>query len=168
MKKETRNGLITGAIGIVLVIIAFLLGRCTYECPEPETIEKHDTMLIHSVDTVTVHKDSIVYKDRVILDTFIIRDTFLVSEQLTYEDSLSKIWVSGINPAIDSIVHYIPRDTVIINNDITHVVKKKWNFGIGVGGYVGAGVGYNPLKGSFGVNAPEVGVGVIVGIMYCP
>lgn len=166
MKKETRNGLITGAIGIVLVIIAFLLGRCTYECPEPETIEKHDTTYIHSTDTVKV--DTIIYKDRIVLDTFYIRDTFLVREQLTYEDSLSKIYVSGIDPSIDSIIHYIPRDTVIITNDITHVVKKKWNFGIGVGGYVGAGVGYNPLKGSFGVNAPEVGVGVIVGIMYCP
>lgn len=136
----------------------FFLGR--YSSPEPETIEKHDTTYIHSVDTLTVHKDSIVYRDRIVIDTFHIRDTFLIREQLTYEDSLSQIWVSGINPSIDSIKHFIPRDTVVITNNITHIVTKKHGWTVNVclyGGYGGCMVDKR-LYGS-----PEVGIGMSIG-----
>ena len=158
-KTNTGNVLITLFVGLVLIAVALLVGRCTKTCPDPETIETHDTTYIHHTDTVKV--DTIIYKDRTILDTFIIRDTFLIREQLSYEDSLSQIWVSGINPSIDSIKHFIPRDTVVITNDITHVIQRKHGWTVTVGVYGGYGISIDGQKRLIG--SPEIGIGVAIG-----
>lgn len=166
MTEKTRNILITLSAALVLAIITFLAGRCTAPQPEEKIEFKTDTLLIKSWDTLYV--DTIIYKERKVLDTVYLHDTILLREQLEYEDSLSHVWVSGIEPSIDSIVHFIPRDTVIVNNEttITKIQKKKWALVIGVGGYFGAGAGYCPMTGKFGVQAPEVGIGVIIGGGY--
>lgn len=171
-EKKENNPWIWIVFVIILLLMfvgGFLVGRYIYHV-EPETVIefKTDTIYKHSIDTIKV--DKIVYKDKKVLDTIYVHDTVLVREQKVYEDSLSRIWISGIQPEIDSIQHFIPRDTVIVNNEttITKTVKKHWNWGVGLGAYVGAGAGYNPINNSFGVQAPEVGVGLIIGVIYTP
>ena len=92
----------------------------------------------------------------------------LYVEQVEYEDSLSKVWVSGIEPKLDSIWHFIPRDTVLINNETTITIseKKHWKQFVGVGLGVGAGAGYNPNTGKLDVIVPEVSLNIVYGFGY--
>lgn len=156
------------AAGLVLAAVMFILGRCTAPQPEEKIEFKTDTILIKKWDTLYV--DTIIYKERKVLETVYLHDTILLREQLEYEDSLSHIWVSGIEPAIDSIVHFIPRDTIIVNNEttITKIQKKHWNWGIGLVGSVGCSAGYNQIEKNAFVGAPAVSIGIGVGIFYTP
>ena len=90
-----------------------------------------------------------------VTDTIRMKDTlFLVlpREQVVWEDSLARIYASGINPQVDSVMHY--RTEKVINHLIPVKVNPKWGIGIqggvgvGKGGltpYVGVGVQYNIL-----------------------
>lgn len=173
MKEDILSKIVYHVLVVFLGLIIFAFGAVLGNLIAKSAIEevvktKIDTFYVHHIDTIKV--DSIVYKEKKVLDTLYLHDTILVKEQKVYEDSLSRIYISGIEPQLDSIYYFIPRDTIFINKEtvIYRNVKKHFNFGIGVGGYLGAGVGYNPMKGTFGVNAPEVGVGVIIGFVYTP
>ena len=93
-----------------------------------ETVTKNDTILIKSVDTITVTKKDIVYKNVIVTDTIFLRDTSLVVEQKRYEDSISTIFISGVNPEIDSIFYRLTKDTVIVSSEKIQTVKEKDNF----------------------------------------
>ena len=67
-----------------------------------ETI-KIDTVVTHSIDTITIENNCISYKDVIILDTVFVKDTTLVVEQKVFEDSISTIYISGINPELEYI-----------------------------------------------------------------
>lgn len=167
MSANSRNILITLAVGLVLMAISFIMGRCTSPQPEEGVETKSDTVYIHHTDTIKV--DSIIYRTKRILDTvYLPADTVLYVEQVEYEDSLSKVWVSGIEPKVDSIWHFIPRDTVLINNDTTITIseKKHWKQFVGVGLGVGAGAGYNPNTGKLDVIVPEVSLNIVYGFGY--
>ena len=168
MKEDTFNSIIYNVLIVVFGLLVFFVG---YDLGKSEVKNENiktitDTIIIHTTDTIKV--DTIIYKNKYKLDTLFVHDTILIKEQKVYQDSFSTIWISGIEPDIDSIQYYIPKDTIIINNQTTITKKKKLNFGIGVGGYLGAGVGYNPINHNFGLLAPEIGVGVIVGVIYSP
>lgn len=158
-----KNIIIAILIGLVLVAVAFFTGRCSVKAPEESTETKSDTVYIEKWDTIKV--DTIIYRTKRIKDTiYLAADTTLYVEQIEYEDSLSHIWVSGIEPAIDSIVHFIPRDTVLINSEttITKVEKKHWKQFVGVGLSGGYGVSINQTP----TFSPFVGVTVTYGFGY--
>ena len=92
-----------------------------------ETI-KIDTVVTHSIDTITIENNCISYRDVIILDTVFVKDTTLVVEQKVFEDSISTIYISGINPELDSIEYRLPKDTVQIFTEKIQTVKEKDKF----------------------------------------
>ena len=159
-----KNIIIAILIGLVLVAAAFFLGRCSVKAPE-ENIEKHsDTIWIRKTDTLYV--DTIIYKWKRVVDTlYLSKDTALLVEEKCYEDSLSRVVFTGIDCELDTIIHFVPKDTLIINNEttITKVEEVRSGWGITIGLYAGYGGYVN--GGKVGVS-PEVGLGGTIGWTY--
>ena len=125
-----------------------------------ETVTKNDTILIKSVDTITVTKKDIVYKNVIVTDTIFLRDTSLFVEQKVFEDSLSTIYISGIEANLDSIEYRIKRDTLKIYKEINNTISQKesfWHnrFVVTAGVYAGYGLL---------TNKPDIYVGVGFGV----
>lgn len=95
-----------------------------------ETIVKTDTIV--KVDTFTITKEKIKYKEHKVIDTVYVykdNDTIpLEQEQIHYSDSISNIWVSGINPEIDSIHYTIPEKTIYVDKIVTETITHKESF----------------------------------------
>ena len=163
---EKQHNIIHIGMFIAMVIL-FVVGTfkcCGYKPIEGGSETKSDTVYIHHTDTFL--KDTIIYKWKKTLDTiYLPADTQLVVEQKYYEDTFSAVWISGVEPNIDSIKHFIPRDTMLIHTETTNTVikQKKSGFGITLGVYAGYG-GY-VKNGIVGV-APEIGVGGSIGWTY--
>lgn len=118
---------------IILAIVSFVLLTTTIyyatnKQVKYETITQNDTIVIKSIDTITIEKNSISYRDVIILDTVFVKDTSLIVEQKVFEDSISTIHFQGINAFIDSIEYRIPRDTLIVRKEIIQTIKEKDNF----------------------------------------
>lgn len=145
----------------VAAILGFLLGRI---CPQNKPVElikeRVDTLVIRDTikvtEAVSVTKrvvDSIPY---LVTDTLRMRDTlyvFLEREQIRWEDSFSVVYASGVNPQVDSVIHYSKEQ--IITKEIPVIKKTRWGLGVqagvgaGKGGltpYVGVGLSYNLLS----------------------
>lgn len=117
---------------ILTVLSAVLLATTIYYSTNQkveyrETI-KNDTTVIHSVDTLILTKKDIIYKETLVLDTVYIIDTALVVEQKVFEDSISTIYISGVNPELDSIEYRLPKDTVQIYTEKIQTVKEQESF----------------------------------------
>ena len=95
---------------------------------EYRTVENTDTVEIHTIDTITISKTNIEYIDNIILDTIYIRDTSLIVEQKVYCDSISTIFISGVNPELDSIEYRLPKDTVQIYTEKIQTIKEQESF----------------------------------------
>ena len=98
--------------------------------------------------------DSVPYS---VTDTIRMRDTLFVlleREQVTWEDSLARVYASGVNPQVDSVIHFTQE--MVITKEIPVIQVKKTRWGIGV--QAGAGVGKDGLT-------PYVGVGVSYNIL---
>ena len=75
-------------------------------------------------------------------------------EQVRWEDSLAVVYASGIDPQVDSVIHFT-RDQIIIKEiPVIKVKKSRWGLGVQAGAtagkdgvipYVGVGVSYNIL-----------------------
>ena len=140
---------------LALTALAFYAGRKTSEKGRNDAVvERVDTLVIR--DTIVSYRPK--YIARRVVDTayvpipeyFVERDTIfaiLEREQVTWEDSLARVYASGINPQVDSVFHY--RTETVINHIIP--VKENPHWGIGIQG--GVGVGKDGLT-------PYVGVGV--------
>ena len=155
-------GYILTGLGIALaILIGFLIGQ---RCPkggqnEPikervDTLFIRDTIKVTEAVSVTKHVvDSVPYP---VIDTLRLRDTlyvYLEREQIRWEDSLAVVYASGIDPQVDSVIHF--QDQLIITKEISVTKKTRWGLGvqggmgIGKGGitpYVGIGVSYNLLS----------------------
>lgn len=149
-------------IGIVLAsALGFLLGcRCHRNDPgEPPSI-KVDTLFVRDTFVVTEPKyvtrrvvDSVPFP---VTDTIRMMDTLYVlleRQQVTWEDSLARVYASGIDPHVDSVIHF--RKDMVITRDIPVTIKTRWGIGIqagfgagkdGLTPYVGVGVSYNILS----------------------
>ena len=92
-----------------------------------ETI-KSDTIVIKSIDTITIEKTKISYRDIIVLDTVFLKDTTLLVEQKTYQDTISTIYFKGINAEIDSIEYRLSKDTVIVNTETIQTIQQKDSF----------------------------------------
>ena len=88
-------------------------------------------------------------------DTLWMHDTLymiLEKEQVMWQDSLSKVYASGILPQIDSVQHFVTER--VITRELTEVVKKPCRWGLGVH------AGYGIQLGEQVQTAPYIGIGV--------
>ena len=145
----------------VAVLLGFLVGqRCPRNVGGETPIIKVDTLVIRDTFKVTEPKyitrrvvDSIPYP---VTDTIRMRDTLYVlleRQQVTWEDSLARVYASGVNPRVDSVIHFT--QDLIITKEIPVIKKTRWGLGVqagvgaGKGGltpYVGLGISYNLLS----------------------
>ena len=113
---------------VSLILITTTIYYSTNQKVVYDTVTKNDTILIKSIDTITIEKSEIIYRDVHILDTIYIKDTSLLVEQKVFEDSISTIYISGVNPELDSIEYRLPKDTVQIFTEKIQTVKENDNF----------------------------------------
>lgn len=145
---------------LVLTCLAFYAGRKSTEKGRFETVtERVDTLVIR--DTITAYRP--VSVTRRVIDTVLVpvpefiveKDTVfavLEREQVAWEDSLARVYASGIRPQVDSVIHFTK--TKVITREVT--IRKDSRWGIGIQG--GVGVGKDGLT-------PYVGVGVQFNIL---
>ena len=147
---------------VVAILINFLVGR---RCPRESHTEppkpRVDTLYIR--DTIKVAEPKYITKrviDSILVpvtDTLYLKDTLFVvleKEQVTWEDSLARVYASGVNPQVDSVIHY--NNTKVITKEIPIEIKKtRWGIGVqagvtigkdGVKPYLGIGGSYNLLS----------------------
>ena len=156
-----RNSVILLFALLIVGAIGFIAGRKTAKTGGFEAIvERVDTLVIR--DTIVAYKPKYITKrvvetEYVPVPEYIERnDTIyavLPREQVVWEDSLARVYASGINPEVDSVFHY--RTEKVINHIVPVKVQSRWGLGVqgGVGfgkdgltPYVGVGVSYNILS----------------------
>ncbi len=158
--------ILTGVGIAVAVLIGFLIGQKHPQKLLVEPIkEKVDTLLIF--DTITLTKPVFVEKIQLdsvympVTDTLWKHDTlyvYLEREQIQWQDSLCRVYASGINPQVDSVTHFVQE--TIVNREISVPVKVKSRWGLGI--QVGYGAGIN---GKQVYLTPYVGVGISYNIL---
>ena len=158
--------ILTGVGIAVAVLIGFLIGQQHPQKSPAEPIkEKVDTLLIF--DTITLTKPVFVEKIQLdsvympVTDTLWKHDTlyvYLEREQIQWQDSLCRVYASGINPQVDSVTHFVQE--TIVNREISVPVKVKSRWGLGIN--VGYGAGVN---GKQVYLTPYVGVGISYNIL---
>ena len=158
--------ILTGVGIAVAVLIGFLIGQKHPQKSPVEPIkEKVDTLLIF--DTITLTKPVFVEKIQLdsvympVTDTLWKHDTlyvYLEMEQIQWQDSLCRVYASGINPQVDSVTHFVQE--TIVNREISVPVKVKSRWGLGI--QVGYGAGVN---GKQVYLTPYVGVGISYNIL---
>ena len=158
--------ILTGVGIAVAVLIGFLIGqKHPQKLPVEPIKEKVDTLLIF--DTITLTKPVFVEKIQLdsvympVTDTLWKHDTlyvYLEREQIQWQDSLCRVYASGINPQVDSVTHFVQE--TIINREISIPVKVKSRWGLGI--QVGYGAGVN---GKQVYLTPYVGVGISYNIL---
>lgn len=148
---------------ILAVALGFIVGhRCDRSGPVAQVETRVDTLVVR--DTIKVTEpvfltrrivDTIAYP---VHDTTKVRDTlyvYLAREQVTWEDSLSRVYASGIDPQVDSVIHYTKDQIITREIPVIQVKKTRWGIGIqggvtadknGIIPYVGVGVSYNLLS----------------------
>ena len=159
--------ILTGVGIAVAVLIGFLIGqKHPQKLPVEPIKEKVDTLLIF--DTITLTKPVFVEKIQLdsvympVADTLWKHDTlyvYLEREQIQWQDSLCRVYASGINPQVDSVTHFVQETIVTREISVPVKVKSRWGLGIQVGygagingkqvyltPYVGVGISYNILS----------------------
>ena len=158
---------ILAGVGIaVAVLIGFLIGqKHPQKLPVEPIKEKVDTLLIF--DTITLTKPVYVEKIQLdsvympVTDTLWKHDTlyvYLEREQIQWQDSLCRVYASGINPQVDSVTHFVQETIITREISVPVKVKSRWGLGIQVG--YGAGV-----NGKQVYLTPYVGVGISYNIL---
>ena len=151
-------------IGIVLAaLLGYLVGsRCHRNVPGEPPAARVDTLVICDTIKVTEPKyitrrviDSIPYP---VGDTLRWRDTLYVlleRQQVTWEDSLARVYASGVNPQVDSVIHFTQEMVITREIPVIQVKKTRWGIGFQAGAtadkngvipYVGVGLSYNILS----------------------
>ena len=156
---------------VVAVIMALLLSyfigrRDGFNSAVRGETESVDTMYVH--DTIMQYRpileERVVYKREYVpvpvTDTLWKHDTLYVSldhEQVVWQDSLSRVYASGILPQIDSVQHFVSER--VVTRELTQVVKKPCRWGVGIH------AGYGIQLGEQVKTAPYIGVGVSYNIL---
>lgn len=158
--------ILTGVGIAVAVLIGFLIGqKHPQKLPVEPIKEKVDTLLIF--DTITLTKPVFVEKIQLdsvympVTDTMWKHDTlyvYLEREQIQWQDSLCRVYASGINPQVDSVTHFVQETIITRGISVPVKVKSRWGLGIQVG--YGAGV-----NGKQVYLTPYVGVGISYNIL---
>jgi len=132
-------------------IVGFLLGFCRHN-PSTEYVEvlRTDTLTVY--DTVRIDRPVYITQRVVdslripVTDTLRVHDTvYVVLErvQREYRDSLYTAWVSGVDPALDSIDIVARTQTITITE---RPRQRRWHLGI-TGGYGMTKDGLSPYAG---------------------
>ena len=153
------------AIGCILASLlgcAFALGRVTARISPVETILR-DTVTVTRVDTITREKPIYYAVRQVDTIRFAVRDTVrqqdtlyveLPREQRAYRDTSYEAWVSGVQPALDSIRVFAPVRCVTVTERIP--VKERARWGLGVTAGYGAAMAADKTV----VLSPFIGLGI--------
>lgn len=150
-------------MGIVIAILSYFLVRSYTADIEQEIVTKFDTIVELKIDTIFVEKPKII--ERKVIDTLYIKsDTTLLCESRTFVDSVSTIWVSGINPLVDSVEYHIQKEYITIEKETTITKIKKQKLGYGL--HCGLGVGYGATFGNQVLMQPYIGINVSFGLNY--
>lgn len=162
MATDIIKRLILVAVVAAVVSVSYLIGRRNGRIVAISDFkEKVDTLFIF--DTITQYEA--IVEERIKLEKILVpvektdtlwrTDTLLVyleREQLVWQDSLSRIYASGILPQIDSVEHFVQDRIVTIEK--SRVIPKPCRWGIGI--HAGYGV---TIPGSVKA-APYLGIGV--------
>lgn len=128
---------------------------------------KVDSVIVVRHDTITREKPVYLtkYVDRVQLvpvrDTIRLKDTLFVAlerQRVEWRDEYAAVYASGIDPAVDSVRHYITEKVITKEVTIEVPAKQKWKR-IGWGVAAGPGVYWQP-----GMDNVTPGVGIVVGL----
>ena len=135
---ETKNIILLILLTLLSAVLIFFAGRWT---KRPDVVEVEvvttDTLTVH--DTVRIEKPKYITQKVVdsiyvpVRDTIHLHDTTFVVLQRTqseYADSLYHAWVSGYDPALDSI--HVFTKTQYITTTIQKP-PKHWHVGISAG-----------------------------------
>lgn len=153
------------AIGCILASLlgcAFALGRVTAKISPVETILR-DTVTVTRIDTITREKPVYYAVRQVDTIRFAVRDTVrqqdtlyveLPREQRAYRDTSFEAWVSGVQPALDSIRVFAPVRCVTVTERIP--VKERARWGLGVTAGYGAAMAADKTV----VLSPFIGLGI--------
>lgn len=154
------NGLL---LMVFMVVLGFIIGReCQQKLPVEPIKTKVDTLVIYDTITqiqpISVER-RVVEKQLVpVIDSVKIHDTLFVyldREQVVWQDSLSVVYASGINPQVDSVKHFIQDRFITIETQVPVKVRSRWGLGLqagmgagkdGLTPYVGVGLNYNLLS----------------------
>jgi opacity protein-like surface antigen len=161
METDTISKALTAIEVIVAVIlVSYYVGhnRGINEAGE-RVVERVDTLVVR--DTITQYEpivERITKVEKVLVpvtDTLRLTDTLYVvldREQKMWEDSLVRVYVSGIMPEVDSVVHYVTERVITREVIVPKVRKTRWGIGINAG--------YGVQLGSEVRMTPYVGIGV--------
>ena len=158
-RKSVLKWLKTAFKWILVIGVAsccFMFGRCSVK--EEPVKTKTDTVVTVKWDTIKIEKEKIKYQEVKFTDTLYVRDTIFIKESKLYEDSISKIWISGYQPEIDSIEYNIPYKEIKVTETIYKQKKMGLNLSVGLYGGYGIGVVNHQV-----VTTPEIGVGITLG-----
>lgn len=161
MDKGIIKGIIIGIFALlVTIVLSYLIGRMDGRIEaEKALVERVDTLLV--CDTIVQDKPisetrEVIGKELVpVADTLWLRDTlfvYLERERLVWQDSLSRVFVSGVLPQVDSIEHFVKER--IVTKEVIVPVKEKCRWGLSLT------AGYGVHFGNGATAAPYVGVGL--------
>ena len=165
---DKKKYLYIGIAAIVALALCFIIGyRTGYnKADAPDVVIHTDTVTVVVRDTVTQEKPVYV-KERIvdtmylsITDTLRIRDSVFVAVERTqreYSDSLYHAWVSGYDPALDSIQVFSSTKIQYVTTTV-HKPPKHWHIGVS-GGYGAA------LHDKHVILSPYIGVGITYSII---
>lgn len=165
MATDITKWLIAAFVSVTLVVSSFLIGFGRGQnCSVIEDSVKVDTLVI--CDTIVQEKA--IYVDRVVIEKVLVpatdtlwqHDTLYVlmdREQIVWQDSLSRVYASGVQTQIDSVHHYVKER--VVTREVTNVVKKPCRWGVGVQ------MGYGMQVGQQVSVSPYIGVGLTYNII---
>lgn len=164
---DIKHTLIVSAVVFLALILSFVAGQrdalnrlVLPQEPKVDTLFIWDTIMSNDPVYITKTKiDSIPYPVPV-RDTLWKTDTvWLQKEQVMWQDSLSRVYASGVSVEIDSVLHFVSTNIITKERDVMIKVKPKWSIGVHAGygafakngqisaaPYVGVGVSYNILS----------------------
>lgn len=160
-----RRSLIAVAVILAVIAVSYLMGRNRgINEAAARVVERVDTLVIR--DTITQYEpivERITKVQRVLVpvtDTLRMTDTLYVvldREQVMWEDSLSRVYASGIMPEIDSVQHFVTERVITREVVVPKVRRTRWGIGINAG--------YGMMLGDQVRTAPYVGIGVSYNIV---
>lgn len=151
----------------LLAMVFFIISdnKTSQNASKGANIKSIDTVVVRDTLRIEVPVEKIKYRDRKIVDTLYLQTpqdtTPLPIEEKVYEDSISTIKISGIQPQIDKIEYHIPQQTIYVDKVVEVPQVKKWyedRFIFSAGVYTG----YSPIYNNFDVIV-GFGVGVRLG-----
>ena len=130
------------ALGLFCAAVAWIAFGPHPQQPQPSVVETHDTLwrdttITHPTPTASTQTGRTIFIPYIVseTDTIEAHDTLRVEvpvEQKRYDDSLYTAWVSGYQPALDSIRLHQPEVVTTIERTIVKPAPR-WSIGPSVG-----------------------------------